>query len=25
MIAVRLMRKGKQRIMIVNVPWHLPD
>ncbi len=25
MIAVRLMRKGKQRIMIVNVPWHMPD
>jgi amino acid transporter len=25
MIAVRLMRAGKQRIMIVNVPWHLPD
>ncbi len=24
-IAVRLMRKGKQRIMIVNVPWHMPD
>jgi hypothetical protein len=25
MIAMRLMRSGKQRIMIVNVPWHLPD
>jgi len=25
MIAMRLMRAGKQRIMIVNVPWHLPD
>jgi hypothetical protein len=25
MIALRLMRRGKQRIMIVNVPWHLPD
>jgi amino acid transporter len=25
MIAIRLMRAGKQRIMIVNVPWHLPD
>jgi amino acid transporter len=25
MIAVRLMRAGKQRIMIVNVPWSLPD
>ncbi|HTY55429.1 MAG TPA: APC family permease [Candidatus Binataceae bacterium] len=25
MIALRLMRHGKQRIMIVNVPWHLPD
>ena len=24
MIALRLMRRGKQRIMIVNVPWHLP-
>jgi hypothetical protein len=25
MIAMRLMRAGKQRIMIVNVPWRLPD
>ena len=25
MIALRLMRQGKQRIMIVNVPWHMPD
>ncbi len=25
MIAARLMLRGKQRIMIVNVPWHLPD
>jgi len=25
MIAVRLMRRSKQRIMIVNVPWHMPD
>lgn len=25
MIAVRLMRKGKQRILIVNVPWQMPD
>lgn len=25
MIAIRLMRTGKQRIMIVNVPWQLPD
>src|SRR5215471_2371257 len=24
LIALRLMRRGKQRIMIVNVPWHLP-
>jgi amino acid transporter len=25
MIAARLMLRGKQRIMIVNVPWRLPD
>ena len=25
MIAARLMLRGRQRIMIVNVPWHLPD
>jgi len=25
MIAARLMLRGKQRIMIVNVPWHLED
>jgi len=25
MIALQLMRQGKQRIMIVNVPWHMPD
>ena len=25
MIAIRLMRTGKERIMIVNVPWYLPD
>ena len=25
MIAMRLMRAGKQRIMIVNVPWRMPD
>ena len=25
MIAARLMLRGKQRIMIINVPWHMPD
>jgi amino acid transporter len=25
LIALRLMRHSKQRIMIVNVPWHLPN
>jgi hypothetical protein len=25
MIAVRLIRAANQRIMIVNVPWHMPD
>jgi amino acid transporter len=25
MIAARLMLHGKQRIMIVNIPWHLPE
>ena len=25
MIAARLMLRSKQRIMIVNAPWHLPD
>ena len=25
MIAIRLMRTGKERIMIVNVPWYLLD